>query len=147
MFATLLRTFAVEVCLTRLDSAMSIKERMTRPAHLACLQDLPQRGLDTSIALAWKISVGSRLARPFKIYQVLQQGANRARVTCLLGWVSELRQGQKGMLPRLRSGAFKLNRSRSLLPARASGFVSRAAWCWQCWKPSASIGNIGVHEL
>ena len=85
MFATLLRTFAVEVCLTRLDSAMSIKERMTRPAHLACLQDLPQRGLGTSIALAWKISVGSRLARPFKIYQVLQQGANRARATCLLG--------------------------------------------------------------
>ena len=145
MFATLLRTFAVEVCLTRPDSAVTIKERMTRPAHLAFLQCLPQRGLDSSIAQDSKIRVGSRFARPFKIYQVLKQGANRARVTSLLGWVSKLRQGQKGMLPRLRSRAFKQNRSRSLLPARASGFASRAAWCPQCWKASAPISTIELH--
>ena len=103
---------------------------MTRPAHAAFLQDLPHRGLGTSCLQASK-SLGSLLATPLKIHQALKQGANSARATCLLGWVSKLRQGRKGMLPTSRRGlpcpracAFKLNRSES----KSKGVLRTCKW-------------------
>ena len=126
------RKSAAEVCLSRLDSPMSITEHITRPAHLAFFRDL-HRSLGTGIAQALKIRVGSRLARHLKISQVLTQRAKGAGATCLLGSVSELRHRRKGLLLRLRSGAFKLNRS-------ISGCVS-AAWWRGCSRVSAWIGT------
>ena len=50
MFTTRRSRKSAAVCLTRLDSPMSIKEHMTRPAHPEFLQDLAHKGLGTCIA-------------------------------------------------------------------------------------------------